>query len=169
MLTGIALLIARLIIGLGVASHGAQKLFGWFGGGGPAGTGSFFEGIGFRPGTMFAVAAGLAEFGGGLLTATGLLNPIGPALIIMVMLVATFAVHLPNGFFASNGGFELPASNIAASLLLAFTGPGPYSLDGLLNFTTFADPQWTWIVIGVAVILALLNLVARRKPGAPAA
>src|SRR3981189_1818294 len=96
------LLIARLILGLAISAHGAQKLFGWFGGYGLNGTGGFFESIGFRPGRLFALAAGLAEFGGGVLTALGFLGPAGPALIILVMMVALLTVHLPHGFFAQS-------------------------------------------------------------------
>ena len=96
----IALLVVRAILGLGIAAHGAQKLFGWFGGYGLAGTGGFFEGIGFRPGRAFALLAGLGEFGGGLLTLLGLGGALGPALIVLVMLTAIFTVHVKNGFFA---------------------------------------------------------------------
>src|SRR5262245_43520782 len=102
------ILIGRLIIGLAMAAHGAQKLFGWFGGYGIAGTGGFFEGLGFRPGRFFASGAGLAEFFGGLLTAFGLFGPFGPALIILVMVVAAVAVHWPHGFFAMSNGIEMP-------------------------------------------------------------
>src|SRR5437899_3635421 len=94
-----ALLIARLLLGGALFAHGAQKLFGWFGGYGIKGTGGWMESMGFRPGPVFAAAAGLGEAGGGLLTVLGLGGPIGPALIIMVMLVAIFTVHLPNGFW----------------------------------------------------------------------
>src|SRR2546428_9396740 len=88
------LLLARLVIGLVMAAHGAQKLFGWFGGYGIAGTGNFFESIGFRPGRLFAALAGLCAFGGGLLLALGLLRPIGPALILSVMILAALSVSL---------------------------------------------------------------------------
>ncbi|HJR53007.1 MAG TPA: DoxX family membrane protein, partial [Gemmatimonadota bacterium] len=91
-----ALLILRLVLGLGLAAHGAQKLFGWFGGHGLAGTGGFFEGLGFRPGKAFAVLAGLGEFGGGILLALGLGGPLGPAVVVLVMLVAIGSVHLEN-------------------------------------------------------------------------
>src|SRR5438445_13748985 len=94
------LLIARLIIGLGLAAHGMQKLLGWFSGYGLKGTAGFFESIGFRPGVLFALAAGLGEVAGGLLTAAGLFGPIGPSLIITVMVVAMFALHLPHRVFA---------------------------------------------------------------------
>src|SRR5215472_7254063 len=124
----IALLLSRVLLGLVFAGHGAQKLFGWFGGYGIKGTGGFFETLGFRPGSFFAAAAGLGELGGGVLTALGLGGPIGPALIVMVMLVAIFSVHWSNGFFAANNGYELPLTNIAGSIAIALAGPGGYSL-----------------------------------------
>lgn len=158
----IALLAARIILGLGLFAHGAQKLFGWFGGYGIKGTGGFFESIGFKPGPMFAVAAGLGEIGGGLLTVLGLGGPIGPALIIMVMLVAILTVHIGNGYWASNQGYELNASIIAAALALAFAGPGVYSLDTALGIDAIWTDPIRWIAIGAAVVLALLNLAARR-------
>src|SRR5713226_8393528 len=95
------LLIVRLVVGLGFAAHGAQKLFGWLGGYGLAGTGGFFESLGFRPGKMFAAAAALSEFVGGWLFTLGFLGPVGPALILAVMLVASISVHLRNGLFAA--------------------------------------------------------------------
>jgi putative oxidoreductase len=161
------LLIARLIVGIAMAGHGSQKLFGWFGGHGPAGTGGFFEQLGWRPGAFFAVAAGLAELGGGLLTALGLLNPIGPALVVMVMIVASLAVHRTNGFWATNGGWELNGAYVAAALALAFAGPGAYSLDALIGFDALGAPVRVWIVLAIAVVLALGNVAVRRP--APAA
>jgi putative oxidoreductase len=161
------LLIARLIVGIAMAGHGSQKLFGWFGGHGPAGTGGFFEQLGWRPGALFAVAAGLAELGGGVLTALGLLNPIGPALVVMVMIVATLAVHRTKGFWAANGGWELNGAYIAASLAFAFAGPGAYSLDALIGFDALGTPVRVWIVLAIAVVLALGNVAVRRP--APAA
>ncbi len=158
----IAILIARLIIGLGLAAHGSQKLFGWFGGYGIKGTGAYFESIGFKPGALFATAAGLSEFGGGLLVALGLLGAIGPALVIMVMLVAALTVHLKNGFFNEKQGMELPLVYIAGALLVAFGGVGAYSLDALFGFVLFASANVAWILVAIAVVLALLNLAARR-------
>ncbi|HXW76756.1 MAG TPA: DoxX family protein, partial [Candidatus Eremiobacteraceae bacterium] len=149
----IALLIARLLVGLGLAAHGAQKLFGWFGGYGLKGTGGFFESLGFRPGPLFAAAAGLGEFGGGLLTALGLGGPIGPALIVMVMLVAIFTVHITKGFFVTNGGYELNLTIIAAALLIAFAGPGAWSFDTMLNIGAVWTDSLRWIAMGVAVVL----------------
>ena len=118
------LLIARLIFGLGMSAHGAQKLFGWFGGWGIAGTAGFFESLGFRPGRLFAAAAGASEFGGGLLLALGLLGPLGSALVIGVMTVAALSVHSQNGLFATSNGVELPLLYAGAAAGLALTGPG---------------------------------------------
>lgn len=157
-----ALLIARLLLGFWFFAHGTQKLFGWFGGYGLKGTGGFFEGLGFRPGPLFAAAAGLGEIGGGTLTALGLGGPIGPALIIMVMLVAIFSVHWKNGIWQTANGFELNAMNIAASLALAFAGPGPYSLDAVFGIDGIWTDDIRWIVIGIAVVFAVLNLAIRR-------
>jgi putative oxidoreductase len=161
------LLIARLILGFGLAAHGAQKLFGWFGGYGLKGTGGFFEGLGFRPGALFAAAAGLGEFGGGLLTAAGLFGPVGPALIIVVMLVGMVSVHWQNGFFSSKNGIEFTLMNTAGALAIAFAGTGAFSLDRVLGISQLWQPSTTWVVITVAVVLASVNLAVRRRP-APA-
>jgi putative oxidoreductase len=160
----IGLLLARLLLGVALTAHGSQKLFGWFGGHGPSGTGKFFDGLGWRPGVVFAVAAGLGEVGGGVLTALGLLNPIGPALIVMVMLVAGIAVHAPNGFWAANGGWELTAMNSAAAIALAFAGPGALSLDAALGIHALDGAQNVWIALGCALVLALGNVAIRRPP-----
>lgn len=157
----IVILLARLFLGLALAAHGAQKLFGWFGGYGIKGTGGFFEGLGFKPGTLFAAAAGLGEFGGGLLTAIGLGGPIGPALIVMVMFVALFTVHWKNGFFAPNG-IELTLMNITGALLLAFVGPGVYSVDAVLGINAAWPESIRWISLAVAVVLAVVNVMIRR-------
>lgn len=162
-----ALLILRLVLGTSMAAHGAQKLFGWFGGYGLKGTGGFFESIGFRPGVRFALAAGLTEFSSGLLLALGLLGPIGPALMLSVMLVAILTVHKGHGFFAMGNGAELPVLYITGALAVAFAGPGTYSLDHLLGLETAFPQVATWIALAVGVVGAFGNLVARQAP-APA-
>ena len=164
------LLLVRLIIGLGFAGHGAQKLFGWFGGYGIAGTGGFLESIGFRPGAVFAVAAGLAEFGGGLLLALGLGGPIGPMLIVSAMLVAIVTVHLGKGFFAASGGVELPLLYLLIAVGYAFVGYGALSLDAALGWNAVWTPALDWIFVGLGFVGGFLNLAVRRKvPAAPAA
>ena len=127
----IGLLLLRLTVGLTLAAHGTQKLFGWFGGPGLDGTGQFFEMIGFIPGRRHALRAGLAETGGGLLLALGLLTPVAAALLFSVMLVAAVTVHIKKGFFVQNGGYEYTLVLGIAALTLAFTGPGSLSLDAL--------------------------------------
>ena len=159
------LLLLRLVFGLVMAAHGAQKLFGWFGGYGIAGTGGFFETIGFRPGKLFAALAGLGEFGGGLLLALGFLGPVGGALVLSVMIVATVTSHLGKGLFAMSGGIEVPLLYAAAATALALTGPGRYSLDAILGLTT-TEPL-ALIAIGIGIIGAFANLALRRNP-APA-
>jgi len=160
----IALLITRLVVGLTLAAHGAQKLFGWFGGYGLKGTGGFFESLGFRPGVLFAAEAGLGEFIGGLLTATGFLWPVGPALLVIVMVVAIFAVHWEKGFFAQAGGLEYPLVIAGSAVGLAFAGTGSYGLDAALGTRVLSQPGATWIVIVAGLLLGLLHLATRRRP-----
>ncbi len=128
------LMLGRLVLGLLMAAHGTQKLFGWFGGYGIAGTGGFFESLGLKPGRVFAALAGLGELAGGLLLAAGFLGPLGPALVFAIMLVAIVKVHLHNGLLATSNGIELPLLYAAGAVARALTGPGHYSLDGLLGF-----------------------------------
>lgn len=165
----LGLLVARLVLGPLMAAHGAQKLFGWFGGHGLPGTGGFFESLGFRPGRLFALAAGLGEAGSGILLALGLLGPVGPALMLSVMTVAIVSVHWHNGLFATSNGIELPLLYAAGAVALAFTGPGAYSVDGLLGLTSL----WTPVVSLAALVVGLLggvtNLAFRRTTAAPAA
>jgi putative oxidoreductase len=159
----VAFLVVRLVLGLGLMAHGTQKLFGSFGGHGIVGTGGFFEGIGFRPGTFFALAAGLGETIGGLLTVLGLGGALGPVLIVIVMLVAIGSVHINKGFFTQNGGWELPATNVAAAIAIAFGGNGLYSLDNVLGFNFLTDPVQIWYAFAAAFIVAALNLLVRRR------
>ena len=158
----IAFLIVRLILGLGLAAHGSQKLFGWFGGGGVAGTGKLLREPGLSPRSAFALMAGLGETVGGLLTLLGLGGALGPVLIVLVMLVAIATVHIGKGFFNSNGGWELPASNIAAALALAFAGTGQLLARCRAGFELSHNPLHIWYALGAAVIAAALNVLARR-------
>ncbi|TCZ77242.1 DoxX family protein [Paenibacillus albiflavus] len=131
MLSSIGLLVIRLVVGLTLAAHGAQKLFGWFGGYGPKGTGGFFDSIGFKPGVFLAVLVGLAEFGGGLMVAAGFLTWLGAAFITIVMLGALLKVHAKNGFWVTSNGIEFTLIIIAVVVGIAFIGAGDYSLDAL--------------------------------------
>lgn len=129
----LGLLVVRLVVGLLFAGHGAQKLFGWFGGYGPKGTGGWLESIGVKPGVVMAVVAGLMELVGGLLFAAGLLTPIAAALIVLTMLVAIVKVHGQNGLWAAANGYEYNLVLLAIALGIALTGAGEYSLDALLG------------------------------------
>ena len=165
----LAFLIARVLIGLLMAAHGAQKLFGWFGGHGLKGTGVFFGQLGFHPGRLFATAAALGEFSSGLLITLGLFGPIGPALLIAVMVVAAITVHWRNGLFAITNGIELPLLYSIAALRFALTGPGRYSLDSAFGFRWAWTPSVIWIALAAGVVGGLLNLALRRPPASQAA
>ena len=158
------LLLGRLVLGLLMAAHGTQKLFGWFGGHGLAGTGGFLESLGFRPGRAFATAAALAEVGGRLLVALGFLGPVGPALIISVMIVAALTVHWGHGLLSTSNGIEVPLLYASGGLALALTGHGAYSLDALLGLQALWTPSVAWAAIGIGTVGGIANLLARRSP-----
>ena len=159
-----ALLILRLVLGTAIAAHGAQKLFGWFGGYGLKATGAFFDSIGFQPGVPFAFAAGLTEFLSGLLVGLGLAGPIGPVLMMSVMLVAIVTVHKGNGFFAITNGVELPLLYLTGSVAIAIAGAGEYSLDYILGLNSLFTQTATLIALGSGVLIALGNLAVRDAP-----
>jgi putative oxidoreductase len=127
------LLIIRLVIGLVFIGHGAQKLFGWFGGYGPKGTGGWMESIGIKPGVFAAVAAGFVEFFGGAAFAAGLFTPVVAVLLALTMLVAIVKVHAPNGFWNTSNGYEFNLILIVVLVGVALIGAGDYSLDAILN------------------------------------
>ncbi|MCC3380442.1 DoxX family protein [Paenibacillus farraposensis] len=127
------LLLVRLVVGLLLVGHGAQKLFGWFGGYGPKGTGGWMESIGIKPGVFMAVLAGLMELLGGALFALGLLTPLAALFITATMLGAIFKVHGPNGIWSTANGYEYPLVLIAVVIGIALTGAGSYSIDAILN------------------------------------
>ena len=127
------LLLIRLVVGLLFVGHGAQKLFGWFGGYGPKGTGGWMESIGIKPGVLMAVAAGLMELLGGALFTVGLLTPLAALWITMAMRGAIVKVHGQNGIWATANGYEYPLVLIAVVIGIALTGAGSYSIDAILH------------------------------------
>jgi len=129
---GYAALALRIPVGLILSAHGAQKLFGWFGGGGLQGTAQWLSSIGLEPGLLMALLAGGAEFFGGLALIVGLLTRPAALAAAFTMLVAIFSVHISNGLFMANGGYEFALSLLAASVALMLQGAGRLSLDGLL-------------------------------------
>jgi putative oxidoreductase len=158
----IGLLLLRLAVGLTLCAHGSQKLFGWFGGPGLNATGQFFqERLGFRPGPRHALLAGLAETGGGLLLALGLLTPLGAAAAISVMAVAVFSVHIQKGFFAHNSGYEYNFVLAVAAWSLAFTGSGSISIDALLNYHESGTP-WGLAALLAGILGAVFSLAQRK-------
>lgn len=167
---GIGLLIARVIIGLVMAAHGTQKLFGWFGGYGLGPTGEFMVQLGFTQGRAFAAMASIVEITSGVLVALGFLGPVGPALMISVMLVAAITVHWKNGLFAAKNGIEIPLLYASAALIFAVTGFGPYSLDALFGISDPWSPSITWLVIAVGIAGGLGNVALSHidKPAAKA-
>jgi putative oxidoreductase len=162
----IALLILRVVVGLYLFGHGAQKLFGWFGGGGMAGTSGFMAKLGFRPPRWWALNAGLGETVGGLQLALGFLNPVGSIAILAVMLVAIVTVHLGKGYFASTGGPELPIINMAVATVIAIAGPGRYALDSMLGIA-LPEPVSAVALGLVALIVIGVGLATRRRADEP--
>ena len=128
-----ASLALRLSAGVIFVAHGAQKLFGSFGGSGLEGTGQWMASIGLEPGYLMALAAGSAEFFGGIALLLGLLTRPAAVLLAITMLVAIITVHLPNGLFLSNGGYEFGLALLGMSVALAFSGGGKFSLDRKLS------------------------------------
>lgn len=159
---GLALL--RSVVGFLFVGHGTQKLFGWFGGHGPEGTGQFFESLGLRPGRRHATAAGAAEAGGGALIALGFLTPAAAAAVIGVMSQAIRSVHLKNGPWVTDGGYEYNLVLIACLVALADVGPGDISLDHAFG-TEVKGP-----LVGLAALaggIGAAAMLTRATPSEP--
>ncbi len=147
------LLLLRVLVGVTFALHGAQKLFGWFGGGGLGGTSGWFAALGFGDGRLAALLAGAGELGGGLGLAAGLVTPLSAAAVAGTMTTAALVNNAESGFWSVHKGWELNGYLIAVALALAVTGPGAYSLDHLLGFEALAGP----VVGGGAVVLGIVG------------
>lgn len=155
-----AKMIVRLVHGSLIAGHGAQKLFGHFNGPGLEGTSGFMEMLGLRPGRPWAFLAGLSEFGGGVLTALGLFNPLGPLGVIASMSMATAKAHWGKPIWVTEGGAELPVTNTAIATIFLISGPGKYSLDRALGIRL---PAW----VGPLGLAGILLVVLYAGVGAP--
>jgi putative oxidoreductase len=156
----LGLLALRIGVGGTLAAHGAQKLFGWFGGDGLAKTAAGFDAIGFKPGRANAIAAGLGEGAAGSLLALGLGTPGAGAAAAGTMIVAS-SMHAPNGFFVNKGGFEFPAVLGVGAAGLALTGPGALSLDHLLGHRL--NRGWMRALALALVLPAAAAVIARRR------
>jgi putative oxidoreductase len=159
------ILLLRSAVGLTMAAHGAQKLFGWFGGPGLDKVALGFEQLGFVPGRRHARLAGVTEVGGGLLLALGLLTPAAGALILALMLVAALSVHRKGGFFLTAGGYEYNLILAVAGISLVFTGPGRFSLDALFGLP-FTGLSWGLLAAIVGFVGAAVSLATRRQQAA---
>ncbi|WP_137168437.1 DoxX family protein [Salinimonas lutimaris] len=129
---GLGQVFLRVPVGIILAAHGAQKLFGWFGGYGLEGTGQWMESIGLAPGLIMALLAGSAEFFGGLALIAGLATRPAALVTAFTMVIAIFSVHIGNGLFMSNNGYEFALALLAATVTLTIQGAGSYSADALL-------------------------------------
>jgi putative oxidoreductase len=161
-LRDVGLLLLRLTTGGLLAGHGAQKLFGWFGGPGFKGTAGWLRSMGLHPSKLWATSAASSEFGGGLLTSLGLLHPLGPMAEMAAMIMATVKVHWGKPIWVTTGGAELPVVDMATALALIFTGPGRFSLDRVLGLR-LPRP----LVIGIAIAEAIMvgiGIVSQPAP-----
>ena len=156
------LLLLRVVIGGTMFSHGAQKLFGWFGGPGLRGTAGFFESLGWRMPLALAFLAGLAETSG-LAFALGLLTPLAALGIAVVMVNAILVVHWRNGFFNGNGGIEFPLALATVAVAVAATGPGRFSIDRLIGWDDNISGVWWGVgVAAAALAISCLTVAVLR-------
>ena len=159
------ILLLRLVVGVAFVGHGTQKLFGWFGGYGPKGTGGFFASKGYRAPVLMAVAAGLAEAGGGTLLALGFATPLAAALLATVMINAIASVTLKKGFML---GSEIEITYLTIAVSLAAIGPGRFSIDRAIGWDDNISGVWWGVAaLGVALVVSFLTLtLGRTRPAA---
>src|SRR2546425_498069 len=157
-----AFLVLRAVVGLLVAGHGAQKVFGWFGRHGMAGFSGWLHSMGFRPPVLWSWLGALAEFGGGVLLTLGLFSPLGSIAIASSMLTAIARAHWPKVWSTENG-FELPLTYLVVALTVAATGPGAYSLDAMLRT---ALPTAVAVALGIAALVgwAIGMVISTPRP-----
>ena len=161
--SGLAALILRVALGGLLAGHGSQKAFGWFNGPGLEGTSGFMEMLGLRPGRLWGTLTALSELGGGVLTVLGLLHPLGPLGVIGSMSIATTKAHWGKPIWVTEGGAELPVTNIAVATALMLNGPGKYSLDRVLGIRL---PGWV-APLGLVGVLIMVLYAGIGAPSAP--
>ncbi|MEU1519075.1 DoxX family protein [Streptomyces sp. NPDC005811] len=158
----VGLLLLRILLATLLFGHALQKLRGWFGGAGPAGTGAVFERWGFVPGARMAVTAGLAELVGAASIALGLLTPGGCAIVVGTMTVAAVATSA-QGFWAQRGGCELPFWYGAVAAVLGITGPGAYSVDDALGLPWASGNGWGAAGLALGLLASTVPLISRSR------
>jgi putative oxidoreductase len=158
------LLVLRVVLGGIMAAHGAQKLFGWWGGPGMQGTAGMCSTLAYRSPFLMACGLAFAESGGGLALATGFLTPLGALAVTIVMLNAIYLIHWPKGFWNGNGGYEFNLLIATSAVALAAIGPGRFSIDRMIGWDDNITGLWWGLgVAGVAAIVAFLTLTAGRR------
>ena len=160
----VAVLILRIAAGALLAGHGAQKIFGLFGGPGPRGTREMIASLGLRPAWLWVPLAGLTELGGGFLTILGLLSPLGPLGILASMAIAIFRAHRGKPLWATAGGAELPVLYSAVVIAVAVAGPGRYSVDAALGIVL--PPALVWAAVAAVAVGVIAALASSSRPGA---
>src|SRR5438270_2160998 len=163
----LGLLILRVIGGLTLAAHGAQKLFGWFEGPGLTKLSQGFEKQGFKPSWLWVCLVILGEVGGGVSVALGFLTPLGAAGIFGTMFMATFKSHWKNGFIVSRGGYEYTLVLMAVSIALGLIGPGNYSLDALFGIVLPEALLFGALAVAALLVDVIGILISRKAPLAP--
>jgi putative oxidoreductase len=167
-IVSVGLLILRIIAGLTIVAHGSQKLFGWFGGNGFAGTVAMQQKMGLKPAWLWAAFVILGEFFGGLSVAPGFLTPLGAAGIFGAMFMAIFKSHWKNGFFNSKRGLEFPLQLLTIATVIGLVGPGAFSLDTLFGIPL--PETLLFIILAIAAIIVdLIGIAISRQPVAAAA
>ena len=151
----VGLLILRIVVGLLFVGHGAQKLFGWFGGKGMKGHVGLIEKVGMRPAYLWAWVSALGEYLGGLGLAAGLLTPLAATALVGSMLVVIFRVSWPKGMWNTNGGIEWPLVLATVAFVVGLTGPGVYSLDQVLRLA-LPEPL-TYVVVLIAMLVVVIG------------
>jgi putative oxidoreductase len=157
------ILFLRVVLGATLSAHGAQKLFGWFGGHGPRGTAGFFGQLGFPRPYAMAVMAGLSELAGALLV-LGFMTPLAALAIAATMVVAVGSVHWRNGFFSTSGGYEFNLLIWACAVAIAAAGPGRFSIDGAAGWVDHLSGLWWGVGVALGSLAAGAVVLSLREP-----
>jgi putative oxidoreductase len=158
------LLLLRIAVGSIMTAHGAQKLFGWWGGPGMSGTAGMCSSLAYRVPLLMAWGLALAEFGSGLSLATGFLTPLGALAVTVVMLNAIYVIHWSKGFFNGNGGYEFNLLIAASAVAVAAIGPGRFSIDHAIGWDDNISGVWWGVgVAGGAILVSFLTLTVGRR------